>query len=152
MERVWTNSLWGRLLGTAFGVGLTLYLVFARPDPASGGLSWSGWDLVVLMSMIVLLLAVVLALWTSRLVLSHGTLTATNFFVSRSMPLVDVVDVRWSTFQIFGGKICGVHDNDIRTLVSGRAWDELWTTRAERIGQEIVNLAEVARYQAGIEL
>jgi hypothetical protein len=65
-----------------------------------------------------------LAFWTSRLVVEDGVVTATNFFVSRSMPLADVVEVKPSTFPFLGIKLRREDSSGIRTLVSGQSWDE----------------------------
>jgi hypothetical protein len=119
-----------------------------HPDPSTGVRFWQGWDVLVRLALVAVGAATVVSMWTSRLVLSGGTLTATNFFVSRSMPLTDVMDVDWSALPWMGGKIRDRHRHGIRTLVSGRTWDELWTTRAEKIEREILSLAKASRGEA----
>jgi hypothetical protein len=142
-ERVWTNSVFGRIICTTFGV-VVILLPFGE-DPKDGTKAWQGSNIPIDLGLVIVGLVVIFAVWTSRLVLSDGVLTATNFGVSRSMPLREVVEVDAAAFPFLGMKIRRGDKSGIRTLISGRTWDELWTTRAEKIGREIVDLAKRER-------
>jgi hypothetical protein len=137
------HSVFGRVLGTAVGV----FYVLLPFDVGDGGTAWSGSAGVVVGDAVLTLVGVIvmIAFWTSRLVVADGVVTATNFFVSRSMPLEDVAVVDPSAVPFLGMKIRRADGSGMRTLVCGRSWDELWTPRAARIGQEIVRLAKEVR-------
>lgn len=139
---MWTNSIFGRVLVTVLGA-LWVFLGFATASTAPR--AWDLSSIAVGVGMVLVGGAFIVAVWTSRLVLSDGVLTATNFGVSKSMLLIDVVDVDAATFPIFGMKIRRGDKSGIRTLVSGQSWDELWTPRATKIAREITVLAEKAR-------
>lgn len=141
-QRVWTNSVFGRTLCTVFGLFCFILPFGTTPE---NGQSWHGSSILVDVSIILVGAAVIVAVWTSRLTLSDGVLTATNFFISRSIPLVEVVDVDPAALPFLGMKIRRGDKSGIRTLVSGQSWDELWTTRAEKISREIVEMATEAR-------
>lgn len=142
-ERVWRNSVFGRIICTTFGV-VVILLPFGE-DPKDGTKAWQGSNISIDLCLVIVGFVVIVAVWTSRLVLSDGVLTATNFGVSRSMPLREVVDVDAAVFPFLGMKIRRGDKSGIRTLISGRTWDELWTPRAEKIGREIVDLAKRER-------
>lgn len=145
-ERVWTNSAFGRVLCTSFGAYSVSVPFTTVPD--DGSEPWSGWNAVFRITLIVVGIATIVAVWTSRLVLSSGRLTATNFFVSRSMPLVEVVEVDPAFLPFLGMKINGHDRSGLRTLVSGQTWDEWWKPRATRIAEDIVALADKERSAA----
>jgi hypothetical protein len=139
---VWTNSRSGRFLCTAFGIAMVAIPFGVEP---LRGQQWHGGHLVAAIIAWLVGAVVATAAWTSRLVLRDEVLTATNLGISRSMPLTEVVDVDPSTFPFFGMKIRRTDGSGIRTLVSGRSWDEWWTPRAERVAREIERLAARAR-------
>ena len=138
---MWTNSLFGRILCTATGV---YFLILPFSEAPRNG-EQTALSFLVGSIIFVVGAAVLVAVWTSRLVLAGGVLTATNFFISRSVPLVDVIDVDPSAFPFLGMKIRRADKSGIRTLVSGRTWDELWVPRAAKIAEEIGALAQAAR-------
>lgn len=141
-ERVWTNSRFGRALCTIFGLGVIGLRFNAAPDT---GRPWRGTQILVDLGICGVGVAVLVAVWTSRLVLKDGTITATNFFRSRSIPLAEVEHINWSGWPGGGGKLCRSDGSGIRTLVTGTRQDEFWTSRAERIEREILELAAEAR-------
>jgi hypothetical protein len=141
-QRVWTNSAFGRILGTVLGV---FCLLVPYGDPAPGHRPWHGSEIGVDLGFGLVGLLVIVAFWTSRLTLRDGVLTARNFFVSRSMPLVEVVGAEPAAFPFLGIKIRRADGSGIRTLVSGQSWNEPWTPRATRIAGEIRGLAAKAR-------
>lgn len=140
---MWTNSVFGRILGTGLG-GYFMVLPF---DTKDGGTAWHGTGTVIIGDALLTLagLLVVVAFWTSRLVITDDTVIATNFFISRSLPLAEVAVVEPSTFPFLGIKIRREDRSGIRTLISGQSWNEPWTPRATRIAREIEHLAKVAR-------
>lgn len=142
-ERVWTNSAYSRVICTALGLFLVA-LPFAV-TPEKGPRAWHGSNVPVDVALVLVGLYSVLVVWTSRLVVADGLLIATNLGVSRSMPLVEVVDVDASAFAFLGMKVRRGDKSGIRTLVAGRTWNELLTPRAEKIERELVTLAEQAR-------
>lgn len=142
---MWTNSIFGRILCTAFGLYCLLGPFGATPE---NGRSWHGSFILIDAAIGLVGATVIVAVWTSHLVLSDGILTATNFFISRSMPLVEVVDVDPSALPFLGMKIRRGDKSGIRTLVSGRSWNESWTPRATKIAHEIAVLAEQARTES----
>lgn len=133
-HRVWTNSVFGRILCTAFGVIMLLLAFVAEPRGAE---SWHGPDLLIHGGIALVGVGATFAVWTSRLVLDNGVLTATNFGISRSMRLAEVVDVEPSAFPFLGMKVRRGDKSGIRTLVSGRSWNEPYTPRAVTVGREI---------------
>lgn len=127
------------------GFGVVVAGLTFTASPEHGPPPWHGSEIPVDLVLSAVAIAVVTAVWTSRLELKDGSLTATNFFRSRSMPLVEVERVSWSTFAFLGGRLRRADGSGIRTLVSGRTWDELWTPRATKIEREILALAADAR-------
>ena len=114
-------------------------------EPVDGGSSWHGKYIAIDLGVALVGLVVTVAVWTSRLVLAGGVLTATNFGISRSMRLVEVADVDPSVFPFLGMRIRRHDRSGIRTLVSGQAWNEPWTPRAAKIAREVEELAERER-------
>jgi hypothetical protein len=144
-ERVWTNSAYGRFLCTAFAVVMPLASIGGALEDGAVQ-PGTTWFIVSVVLCALISLAVVVASWTSRLVLADGVLTATNFGVSRSMPLKDVVEVDPSAFPFLGMKIRRHDKAGLRTLVSGSL--NRPRGRAERIAEEITDLAAAARAAA----
>jgi hypothetical protein len=144
-QRVWTNSVFGRILGTVFGL---ICLILPYSDEPPGHRPWHGSAVWVDLGFGLFGLVVIVAFWTSRLTLADGVLTARNLFVSRSIPLLEVADAEPAAFPFLGIKIRRADGSGIRTLVSGQTWDELWTPRATKIADEIRGLALKA--QAGL--
>lgn len=144
-QRVWTNSVFGRILCTAFGL---ICIVLPYGDEPPGHRPWHGSDIGTDLGFGLVGLVVIVAVWTSRLTLSDGVLTARNLFVSRSISLLEVADAEPAAFPFLGIKIRRADKSGIRTLVSGQSWNELWTPRATRIAGEIRGLALKA--QAGL--
>jgi hypothetical protein len=142
-RQVWTNSIFGRFLGTGFGI-FCMALPF---DTEDGGAAWRGTSTVILGDVLLTLVGVlvIVAFWTSRLLIAEGKVVATSFFVSRSMPLEEVAAVTPSAVPFLGIKIQRKDGSGIRTLVSGQSWDEWWTPRATQIARDIEHLAKVAR-------
>ena len=140
---MWTNSIFGRILGT----GLGIFFMALPFDTEDHGTAWHGTPTVIVGDALLTLagVLVIVALWTSRLLIADGNVIATNFFISRSMPLEEVAEANPSTFPFLGIKIQREDRSGIRTLVSGQSWDELWTPRATRIARDIEHLAKVAR-------
>ena len=97
---------------------MVLVVVSFTEAPAAGPAPWHGSQILVDLLLCGIGVATAVAVWTSRLVLSEGALTATNFFRSRSMPLAEVVNVDWSVIPGRGGKIRRQDCNGIRTFVS----------------------------------
>lgn len=139
---MWTNSVVGRIVCAVFGVGTVLMCFGAAVE---GDTAVDAGFVVRAAVVMLVAVVVVVASWTSELRLADGFLTATNLGISRSMLLTDVVDVEPAVFPFLGMKIRRADRTGIRTLVSGRAWNESSATRAERIAREISELAEEAR-------
>lgn len=142
-RRVWTNAAFGRLVWTTFGA-VALAISFTV-SPADGPAPWHGSQIPADLVICGVAVAVVVGVWTSRLVLSDGVLTATNFYVSRSMRIDEVVAVDWAILPGLGGRVRRHDGTGIRTLVAARTWDELWVPRATKIEREILALAAEAR-------
>lgn len=143
-ERAWTNSRFGRVINTVGGVLIALIPVVGGFGSDVGGNGYRITAVVGEALIVVAGVALVVAVWTSRLVLSDGVLTARNFFVSRSMPIVDVVAAKPVGIPWLGITIRACNGRGIRTLVSGSSYNG-GTIRAARIAEEIVSLAEAAR-------
>lgn len=139
-RRVWTNSTFGRLVGTVLGI-----VLLVMPFTAGGPPPFRASQIPITFFIWASGFAVTYAVWTSRLVLEGGILTATNFGIVRSMLLIEVHDIDWSALPGYGGKIRRKDKTGIRTLVSGRTWDELWKPRAAKIEEELLRLANQAR-------
>jgi hypothetical protein len=139
---VWTNSVFGRILGTGLGLCLIVLSFNTEPDETAR----HGTSLIIVDALVAITGAlVIVAFWTSRLRIADGNVTATNFFISRSMPLIEVAAAEPSTFPFLGIKIQRKDGSGIRSLVSGQSWDELWTPRATKIAGDIEDLAKLAR-------
>lgn len=139
-DRVWTTSIFARIYGTT--AGLVLAIMPSVTTPRNGTRPWHGeaifWDgLGVFFG-----LAIVCAMWRARLVLADGILTARNFFRSVSIPLQDVVAVTPVPLAMWirPGKGIG-----ILTMVASQPVRPYRLSRADRIGNELVALARIAR-------
>lgn len=141
----WTNSWFGRVLLTGFGA---LCIGFAAGlginHEGRGGLDWVTTALALTMVGVF----VVACAWTSKLFIENGDIVARHFFGTRRMELAKVIDVDAGTF--FGLVLKDLDGRKMWTLISGRQWDELWLTRAQRICTAIMGYAETARRQQGL--
>lgn len=140
-DRVWTTSVFARIYGTTAGLVLAVMPSVVRPS--NGTRPWHGhavyWDgLGVLVGIVI-----IWAMWAARLVLADGSLTARNFFRSASMPLGDVVAVTPVPLAMWIRPRKGI---GILTMVASQpARQPIGLSRAERIGNELVALANIAR-------
>lgn len=84
--------------------------------------------------------------WTSQLTVENGNLVAKHVYGLRMLPLTDVAGAEPAMFVglLFRDK----DGRAIRSLASGRSWNEFWTTRAERICRQVERLAKEARGDA----
>lgn len=135
-QRVWTNSRFGRVLAVLFAIFALIVGVGESPDAA-----WT-WDQILVSGGIAVAGAVVLvAMFSSRLTLKGGVLTARHFYGSRSVRLEDV-EVVEEAFVAYTGLILRLHDGTtMRTLVSGTTGHYWGKTRAERLCEELGRLA-----------
>lgn len=141
-DRLWTNSWLGRLIGAI--LGLVLVAVSFTDGPANGPAPWHGSEALIDVGIILFAVLVNVSLWTAKLVLSDGVLTATNFAVfHKSMPIAEVTKVSQGWLPGIGMLIRG-DGHRVRTLVSG--WGHAAVgPRADGIRREILSLAEGAR-------
>ncbi|MCL8250426.1 hypothetical protein AERO_03440 [Aeromicrobium fastidiosum] len=142
-RREWRNSRAGRALGTLFGLTMVGIVVTA------GGGGESPWSplgqAIVDLGTIAAGAAVVAAVWGSRLIYEDGVLTAEHFGRAASVRVADVVAVEPAFLPCTGLIMTTEDGRRIRTFVTGSAGDELWRTRADRIGDELEQLARAAR-------
>jgi hypothetical protein len=143
-ERVWTNSVFGRIIATIGGAFIAIIPIVGGFGSDAGGGGHRTAAAVGEALIVAAGVALVVAVRTSRLALSDGVLTARNFFISRSMPIVDVVAAHPVGIPWLGITIRARTGRGIRTLVSGSSYTG-WGARAEGIAEEIVALAEAAR-------
>ena len=87
-------------------------------------------------------IVLVLTLWTSELSVVDQRLIARHFYGRWSVDLAHINKAEPGTF--LGLWIWTDTGRRLRTLVSGRQWDEPWVTRAEKICLRIEELAESA--------
>jgi hypothetical protein len=127
-QREWRNSWFGRALGSVFGFTMVIIPLFVTPDDGSSPTAPG--QVLIAIGVAGVGVAVLLAVWTSRLVLVDGVLTAFHFARSRSVKLADVESVVPAFWPLTGLMIKTSGGRRIRTLVSGSAQDEFWTTRA----------------------
>lgn len=117
-------------------------VTFVEPDE---GPRWSVEQIVFGAIVVLLTVVLLVAIFTSRLVLRDGVLTAKHFYGSRSVGLAEVESVE-PGFWLCAGLVLRLQDGTkIRTFVSGAVGNEFWETRAERLGAEVEALAEAAR-------
>lgn len=143
-QRVWTNSRSGRVLAVIVAIFAVLMAVAESPDT-----TWT-WDQILISGGIAVAGAVVLVvMFSSRLTLKGGVLTARHFYGSRSVRLEDV-DVVEEAFWSFTGLLLRTHDGTtMRTLVSGTTGHYWGKTRAERLCEELGGLALASRQAPG---
>jgi hypothetical protein len=109
-----------------------------------GGLDW----VTAAVAVGVLGPLLVVCAWTSELSIRGEEIVARHFFGTRRMVLAEVIDA--DAGVLFGLVLKDIHNRKMWTLVSGRQWNELWLTRAERICTAIMAYAESARRQQEI--
>lgn len=135
-RRVWTNSWAGRVLTIFFGI-----LLLALTSSESAFVVSASWVLVVV---------ALVAVFTSRLTLDDGVLTARQFFRSRSVRLDEIERVEPAFLLCTGLVIRTSGGKHIRTLVTGELTDfSLGTSRVDRLCEELNALAELAHTAPG---
>lgn len=126
------------MLGTAVGIFSTLCglsVLFAQDGPPT---QWLTTGLGLATAGVI----IVVTVWTARLSVQGGSLVAKNFYGSKSILLTEIVDAE----PVIIGLLFRSEDGTrMRSLASGRAFDELWHTRAERICDEVLRMAKEVR-------
>lgn len=133
----WANSWLGRLLGTCLGLyssGSAIWLAASGMSDIERALTALG-----LAAFGVLL---VLAVWTSELHVEGDVLIARHLFSVRRM---DLTRLESAEPGILGLVFTDESGRRLRSLVSGTAGDEFWTTRAEKICDAVEEHAFLAR-------
>lgn len=142
-RREWRNSWFGRAVGSGFGLGMFCIVLFVDGPDDRARISWD--QLLISLCILLMGAAVIAAVWTSRLELVEGVLTAVNFGRSSSVSIAHVESVEPSSWPCTGLLIVTTSGQRVRTLISGSVGNELWRTRADRICEEIEQIAETGR-------
>lgn len=145
--RKWTNSWFGRAVGSLYGAATVAIAVLVNPPHGTSQVEQA----LTAAAIIATGVAVVAAVWKSSLTLIDGTLTVRQFGTSRSVHIADVVSVKPAFLPCTGLIIKTTQGLHVRTLATGSAGDERWVTRADRICAELERLGRDARVKGSID-